>query len=125
MIRFEQKGDFKKTTSFLKSMKERRFLSKLDRYGKEGVVALSSATPVNTGKTAASWYYDIEKTENSYSIVWKNSNVNNGVLIAVLIQYGHGTGWGGYVQGRDYINPAMRPIFDNIADSAWREVENS
>lgn len=125
MIRFEQKGDFKKTTSFLKSMKERRFLSKLDRYGKEGVVALSSATPVNTGKTAASWYYEIEKTENSYSIVWKNSNVNNGVLIAVLIQYGHGTGWGGYVQGRDYINPAMRPIFDNIAESAWREVENS
>lgn len=125
MIRFEQKGDFKKTTSFLKSMKERRFLSKLDRYGKEGVVALSSATPVNTGKTAASWYYEIEKTENSYSIIWKNSNVNNGVLIAVLIQYGHGTGWGGYVQGRDYINPAMRPIFDNIAESAWREVENS
>lgn len=125
MIRFEQKGDFKKTTSFLQSMKERRFLDKLDRYGKEGVVALSSATPVKTGKTAASWDYEIKKTENSYSIIWKNSNVNNGVLIAVLIQYGHGTGWGGYVQGRDYINPAMRPIFDNIAESAWREVENS
>lgn len=121
-IVFKHKGNLKKTTKFLERMVKEEYLNNLDKYGREGVDALSSATPVDTGKTAASWDYRIEKTNSSTKIIWTNSNVNNGVNIAIILQYGHGTNHGGYVQGRDYINPAIRPIFDKIADNAWKEV---
>jgi hypothetical protein len=97
-------------------------LSDLDKYGREGVAALASATPVESGLTASSWYYKIERSNGSVSINFYNSNIQNGVPIAVILQYGHGTGTGGWVEGRDYINPAIRPIFDKIANDAWREV---
>lgn len=123
MITFKHKGDFKHTENFFQRVRNAGFLKNLDKYGSEGVAALASATPIDSGKTAASWGYEIKRnSEGSYSIVWTNSNINNGVLIAVLIQYGHGTRNGAYVQGRDYINPAIRPIFDRIAENAWREV---
>lgn len=97
----------------------------LDRFGQEGVAALSSATPVDSGKTAASWSYEIERGDGKTVISWSNSNVNDGVNIAVILQYGHGTGTGGFVQGRDYINPAIQSVFDRIAEEAWREVTKS
>lgn len=121
-IVFKHKGNLKKTIKFLERMVKEEYLNNLDKYGREGVDALSSATPVDTGKTAASWDYRIEKTNSGTKIIWTNSNVNNGVNIAIILQYGHGTNHGGYVQGRDYINPAIRPIFDKIADNAWKEV---
>ena len=122
MISFVVKGDFNKTEGFLKGLKEKKFYKKLDQYGAAGVRALSAATPRDTGKTAASWDYRIEDYGDHVSIVWTNSNVQNGVNIAIILQYGHGTRNGGYVQGRDYINPAIQPIFDELADSAWKEV---
>ena len=122
MIRFRQKGDFSKLTRFLERAKEAVRLGDLDKYGREGVAALASATPVESGLTANSWYYEIEQKEGSASITFLNSNVNKGVPIAIILQYGHGTGTGGWVQGRDYINPAIQPIFDKIANEAWREV---
>lgn len=122
MISFRQKGDFSKLTSFLERAKETVKLGDLDRFGREGVAALSSATPVNSGLTANSWYYKIEHTNGSATISFFNSNIQNGVPIAIILQYGHGTGTGGFVQGRDYINPAIQPIFDRIAEDAWREV---
>ena len=100
-------------------------LSVLDKYGREGVNALASATPVESGRTADSWYYEIERSTRSASITFLNSNVNKGVPIAIILQYGHGTGTGGWVQGRDYINPAIQPIFDRLADEAWEEVTKS
>ena len=122
MISITSKGDFKNTEKFLRNAGKHRYESILKKYGQKGVDALSDATPVRTGLTADSWYYEIEKNNGSISIVWKNSNIQNGVSIAILLQYGHGTGWGGYVQGRDYIRPAIRPIFDEIANDAWKEV---
>lgn len=122
MIKIRQKGDFSKVTTYLIKAKKGIRLSSLDKYGKQGVAALSSATPVDTGLTASSWYYRIERDSSTISITFLNSNVQNGVPIAVILQYGHGTGTGGWVQGRDYINPALRPIFDKIADNAWKEV---
>jgi hypothetical protein len=122
MIVISQKGNFNKTTKFLKKAQKADYLKVLEKYGEEGVLALSSATPIDTGKTASSWGYEIVKTSKGYSLYWTNSNVNNHVQIAVIIQTGHGTRNGGYVQGRDYINPALRPIFDKIADSAWKEL---
>ena len=122
MITFRQKGDFSKLTRFLERAKETIRLGNLDKYGREGVAALASATPIDTGKTASSWYYKIENKNGYASINFCNSNINKGVPIAIILQYGHGTRNGGYVQGRDYINPAIRPIFDKIADDAWREV---
>lgn len=122
MISFRQKGDFSKLNRYLERVKEAVKLGDLDKYGREGVAALSSATPVESGKTANSWYYEIERQNGYVSIVFKNSNINNGVPIAIILQYGHGTGTGGWVQGRDYINPAIQPIFDKIADDAWKEV---
>lgn len=119
------KGDFSKTYSFLKRMKEQKFLSALEKYGEEGVKALRGATPRDTGLTAASWSYRIERGKDSATITWTNSNTNHGVPIVILIQYGHATGTGGYVQGRDFINPAMRPVFDKIAQEAWMEVTKS
>lgn len=122
MITFKHKGDFSKLTKFLEKAKEGIHLGALDKYGREGVAALSSATPVESGLTAKSWYYKIENKNDAISINFYNSNVNDGVPIAVILQYGHGTGTGGWVEGRDYINPAIQPIFDKIANEAWREV---
>lgn len=122
MIRFRHKGDFSKLTRFLERAKETVRLGDLDRYGREGVAALASATPVESGLTASSWYYEIERSNGSVKINYKNSHINKGVPIAVILQYGHGTGTGGWVEGRDYINPAIQPIFDRIANEAWREV---
>ena len=122
MITFTHKGDFKNAEKFLKSAKDRSYISILNQLGQKGVNALANATPVNTGKTASSWSYSIEESNGGIAIVWSNSNVNKGLNIAVLLQYGHGTRNGGYVQGRDYINPAIQPIFDEIADRAWKEV---
>ena len=122
MISFRQKGDFSKLTRFLEKAKEAVKLGDLDKYGREGVAALASATPVETGLTANSWYYKIENRNGSVTINFYNSNIQNGVPIAVILQYGHGTRNGGWVQGRDYINPAIQPIFDEIVKSAWKEV---
>ena len=122
MISFTQKGDFSKLTGFLERAKEAVKLGDLDKFGRAGVEALASATPVNTGKTANSWYYEIENKNGTATISFNNSNIQNGVPIAIILQYGHGTGTGGWVEGRDYINPAIRPIFDEIAENAWKEV---
>lgn len=125
MITFRQKGDFSKLTRYLERAKEAVKLGNLDKYGREGVAALTSATPIDSGKTANSWYYKIENANGSATISFYNSNVNEGVPIAIILQYGHGTGTGGWVQGRDYINPAIQPVFDKIAENAWREVTKS
>ena len=122
MIGFRQKGDFSKTTKFLTKLKQNVDISTFEKYGKKGVAALASATPVDSGLTANSWYYKIEKTNGSISLLFCNSNIQNGVPIAVILQYGHGTRNGGWVQGRDYINPAIQPIFDQIVQEAWGEV---
>ena len=122
MITFKQKGDFSKLTKFFERVKEVVHLSNLDQFGKAGVDALASATPKDTGNTASCWYYEITHKNGSSSISFHNSNIQNGVPIAIILQYGHGTRNGGYVQGRDYINPAIQPLFDKIADNAWKEV---
>lgn len=122
MITFRHKGDFSKLTNFLEKAKESVRLGDLDKYGREGVAALSSATPVDSGLTAQSWYYKIEHRNGSAAITFHNSNIQNGVPIAIILQYGHGTRNGGYVQGRDYINPAIQPVFDRIANEVGREV---
>lgn len=125
MIVIKHKGNFNKTEKFLNRVSKVDFLSILEKYGQEGVRALAAATPVNSGKTANSWYYEVKRYRNSYEITWGNSNVNHGVPIAVILQYGHATKNGGFVQGRDYINPAIQPIFDKIASEAWKEVTTS
>lgn len=122
LITFRHRGSFTKTERFLNHLKGRRYLNVLERYGQMGVDALSSATPVDSGVTASSWTFEIEQTGKGATISWLNSNVNQNVVIALILQYGHGTGTGGYVEGRDYINPAMRPVFDKIAEQAWKEV---
>lgn len=125
MISFNSKGDFEKTTRYLLKLQNRRkFLREiLERYAEEGLQALYEATPKDTGKTAASWDYQIIIERDRCRIVWTNSNLGNGWCpIALLIQYGHGTGTGGYVQGRDYINPAVQPTFDKMANAVWKEV---
>lgn len=122
MITFRQKGDFSKLTRYLERAKEVVRRRDLDKYGREGVAALASATPVDSGLTASSWHYKIENSRGSAVISFHNSNIQNGVPIAIILQYGHGTGTGGWVEGRDYINPAIQPIFDEIANNAWREV---
>lgn len=122
MIKIRQKGDFKKLTSFLERAKEGLDIGVLDKYGRKGVAALSSATQINTGLTASSWFYKIENKNGVAKIEFHNSNIQNGVPIAVILQYGHGTRNGGYVVGRDYINPAIQPVFDELAKNAWKEV---
>ena len=121
-ITITQTGDFNKTEAYLARLKQEDLSAVLNKYGEMGVNALSNATPIDSGLTAQSWYYTIESRRGYYSIRWHNSNVQSGLPIAVLIQYGHGTRNGGYVQGRDYIMPAIRPIFDQIAAEAWKEV---
>lgn len=121
-ITFSQKGDFSKVTKYLERVKESSRIGILEKYGREGVAALSSATPVRTGLAASSWYYKIERGNGYAKIIFLNSDVENGFPVAVMLQYGHGTGSGGWVEGKDYINPAIQPVFDKIAKSAWREV---
>ena len=121
-ISLTSKGDFKKTEQFLKFATNASKNINLDKYGQKGVAALASATPVDTGLTANSWNYKVEKSGGTISLVFYNTNVVSGVPIAIILQYGHGTGTGGWVEGRDYINPAIRPIFDEMADAIWKEV---
>lgn len=122
MITYRHKGNFPKINRHLERLKGVARLDILDKYGQEGVAALASATPVESGKTANSWSYTIKRKRGSIELVFNNSNIQNGVPIAIILQYGHGTGTGGWVQGRDYINPAIQPIFDRIKDELWREV---
>lgn len=122
MIKFSQKGDWSKTNNFFERALNIVHLGKFDKYGEEGVRALAAATPVDTGKTADSWYYKIVRDEYGVKIQWLNSNVNQGIPIAILIQYGHGLQNGAYVQGIDFINPAIKPVFNKIAEEAWKEL---
>ena len=125
LIRITTKGDFNNTFRFLNKMSKFKINKILEKYGQMGVEALRSATPIDSGKTAESWGYEISVGKEGATIHWTNTNQNKGVYIAVILQYGHGTGTGGYVQGIDYINPAIRPVFDKIAEEAWMEVVNS
>jgi len=122
MITFKQTGDFSKTKKTFKKMQDATKRGILERYGKAGVAALASATPSESGKTAGSWTYEIQNRANGSRISFSNTNINKGVNIAIILQYGHGTGTGGWVQGRDYINPAIRPVFDSIAEAVWKEI---
>ena len=124
MIRLTSSGDFSNLEKFLKSASDRNYAKILDKYGKQGVDALSSATPFDTGDTASQWDYEIHETGDGIELVWTNSHINQGANIAILLQYGHGTGTGGYVQGYDYINPALRPVMDNIAQNIVKAVNN-
>lgn len=125
MFRVVTRGSFNNINRFLKTMRKRDIYNALDQYAQEGVRALQDATPVDSGITASSWAYSVDDTKGSYSIHWTNSNTNKGVNIAIILQYGHGTGTGGYVQGRDYINPAIRPIFDRISEKVWKAVTSA
>lgn len=122
MVKVTVKGSFNKSTKFLNRMKIFDIDRILNKYGKIGATALTNATPKDDGSTAASWGYEIVKENKKVSIYWTNTDQNDGVYIAVILYYGHGTGTGGYVAGRDYIKPTIRPIFDSIAEEAWREV---
>ena len=121
-VTFRQRGDLSKTERFLRNAQAAIKFRNLETYAEQGLTALQNSTPYETGETARCWYYTIERTSNSVSVIYKNSNIQNGVQIAVILQYGHGTGTGGYVEGRDYINPAVRPVFDKLADDIWEEV---
>lgn len=123
MISVTSKGSFKKTEGFLRRKVD--VMSVLDKYGQIGVDALSSATPVDTGDTARSWYYQIVQTKKGYAIVWHNSHTHGGTPVAILIQYGHATGNGGHIEGRDFINPAIQPVFDQIANDVWKVVTST
>lgn len=122
MISFKQKGDFSKLNRYFERLRETARVGVLDKYGRKGVAALESATPIDSGLAAHSWYYKIERSRNSARIIFCNSDVENGFPVAIMVQYGHGTGTGGWVEGRDYINPVIQPLFDEIADEAWKEV---
>lgn len=121
-VTLKQSGDFSKLTNFFERTKHIVGWSVLDKYGKRGVAALSAATPKESGLTAASWYYEVSITKERAEISFGNKNIQNGVPIAIILQYGHGTGTGGWVEGEDYINPAIRDIFDELVQEAWREV---
>lgn len=125
MITFESKGSFKKTDDFLSALSKKNIYANLERYAREGVDALSTATPVDSGLTAASWDYEITSSKGSYSITWLNTNTKDGIPVAILLQYGHGTGTGGFVSGYDYINPALRPLFNKISDNVWKAVTSA
>lgn len=122
MITIESQGEWKLTRNWFDRMTKLDLALIMNQFGKEGVSALSAATPSRSGLTSKSWNYEVTRKGNNWKITWTNSNVNKGANIAVLIQYGHGTRNGGYVVGRDYINPAIRPVFDKIAQKAWKEV---
>lgn len=125
MIKVSSSGDFKNTDKFLNTMRSGSIFRNLERFGRMGVDALSSATPVDTGRAAHSWTYQVGVNGSVYSISWLNTDVEGGLNVIILLQFGHGTGTGGYVQGRDFINPAMKPVFDQIAEGVWREVLNA
>lgn len=125
MIKFKHHGDFKKTTTFLGRIRDLYYKRILDKYGKLGVEALSEATPVDSGETADSWVYEIIETKDGYKIAFNNTHTNDGVNIALLLQYGHATRNGTFVEGRDFINPAIQPIFDEIVEDVWKEVRSS
>ena len=125
MITFESSGSFVNVDRFLERMAKEEILSALNQYAELGVSALASATPSKSGATANAWSCEVTSKRNNYTITWSNSNVNDGVNVAIILQYGHGTGTGGYVQGRDYINPAIQPIFDKIADEVWKVVTSA
>lgn len=126
MISITCKGDFGKTESFLEKIITGDPIGRLlDECGRKGVAALKDATPRDSGKTASSWYYDVSRDKDGVTITWSNSNINDGVPIAIILQYGHGTGTGGYVRGIDYINPAIKPVFDEISQAVWKGVVNS
>lgn len=125
MIKLSTSGSFNKTEKFLKSMLNRDHLSALQQYGEMGVNALASATPVETGLTAHSWTYDVEQKGGRYTITWRNTHIENGVNIAIILSYGHGTGTGGWVAGKNYINPAIQPIMDKIANDVWEKVRHA
>ena len=122
MISFKQHGDFSKTDNFLKSLKQQRMYNAIEQYAQKGIEALAAATPVDSGLTASSGYYNIKYAASGVTIEYCNSNIQNGVPIAVILQYGHGTGTGGYVKGVDYINPALQPVFEETLNNVWREV---
>ena len=125
MISFETSGSLSRTTKFLSTLSRGDFFRALDRAGREGVAALAAATPVESGVTAASWNYEIQRSKGSASITWYNNQTVNGVPLVILLQYGHGTGTGGYVRGRDFINPAIKPVFDKIANDVWKAVTSA
>jgi hypothetical protein len=125
MLLFETSGSFDHTDKFLKAMSNPDFMGRLEALGQIGVDALAAATPVRSGLTASSWSFEVTKSGNTYHLRWINTHTHNGVPIAILIQYGHGTGTGGYIQGYDYINPAMRSVFETIAFSIWQEVTSA
>lgn len=122
MIIIESQGDWRPTKNWMARMLKLDLALIMNQFGKEGVEALRRSTPSSSGETAAAWNYEVKRTGNSWKITWTNAHVNKGVNIAVILQYGHGTRNGGYVTGRDYINPAIRPVFDKIAQKAWKEV---
>jgi hypothetical protein len=124
-VTFTVTGDFSSTKEFLQHVQKLNILAMLDSYGAEGVAALEAATPTLTGLAAGSWGYDVHANNGEYAIYWTNTDVENGFPVAIMLQYGHGTRGGGYVQGRDYINPAMKPIFDEIADKVWKAVTSA
>ena len=125
MITIQSQGDWKNTQNYLERMSTGEIFKLLEKYGQQGVTALATATPIDSGATANSWDYEVQIGKGLYSIIWTNDNVVHGQPIAILIQYGHGTGTGGWVEGRDYINPAIKPIFDRILNEVWREVTRS
>lgn len=125
MITIKHSGSFKRAEKFLKKMNKREYMATLRMYGEQGVAALEEATPKDSGITAGSWSYEIQKDNKGYTIYWRNSSRNNGVSIALLLQYGHATGWGAYVKGIDYINPALKQTFADMANALWKEVEQA
>ena len=124
MIKFTHRGDFSKAERFLKKAKDKDFRPILEKYAREGITALQLSTPKDTGVTSESWYYEVAKTNSGFSIYWKNKHLVSGLPIVILLQYGHGTRSGGFVAGRDFINPPMRPLFDKIAENLWKEVSS-
>lgn len=122
MIFFKQRGSFDKTEKLLKKSFGRNYRDVLEKYGQQGVAALSAATPIDTGLTSSSWSYEIVQKDTGLSVIWNNSNIQHGLNIAIILQYDHGTRGGGYVVGIDYINPALKSIFEKMADAAWKEV---
>lgn len=122
MIKVSHKGDFSKLTRYFKRVNQAAKVDNLEKYGEKGVALLSASTPVDTGLAASSWYYKITTTDGRTTISFHNSNIENGVLVVIILQYGHGTRNGGWVEGRDFINPAVQPLFDEIANNAWKEV---
>lgn len=125
MITVKHSGSFKKAEKFLKEMNKRDYMATLRAYGQQGVEALEEATPKDTGITAGSWSYEIQHDKHGYTIYWRNNSTNKGENIALLLQYGHATGWGAYVKGIDYINPALKQVFKDMADALWKEVETA